>query len=61
MTYPERFDTRPQVRSKRLNVLPANPEQADTEKAVGLGRVPFMAPSNAASGRKSLGNRPRHG
>lgn len=40
MTSAERFDPRPQVRSKRLNVLPANPEQNNAKKAVGLGRFP---------------------
>lgn len=34
------FDTRPKVKSSRLNVLPQNPETADPESAVGLGRFP---------------------
>lgn len=38
MTSKERFDSRPNV--KRLNVLPANPEVQDSERAVGLGRFP---------------------
>lgn len=36
----ELFDTRPKVKSKRLNVLPNNPETADQDRAVGLGRFP---------------------
>ncbi len=36
----DKFDTRPAVKKKRLNVLPANPENADPEKAVGPGRFP---------------------
>ncbi len=40
MSNSERFDTRPQMRSRLLNVLPANPEKAHAEKAVGLGRFP---------------------
>ncbi len=34
------FDTRPQVKKTRLNVLPVNPEAADPDKAVGPGRFP---------------------
>lgn len=34
------FDTKPKVKNTRLNVLPDNPEIADEEKAVGLGRFP---------------------
>lgn len=37
---PERFDTAPKIKNPRLNILPANPEQEDAEKAVGLGRFP---------------------
>lgn len=36
----ERFDTIAKVKPRRLNVLPNNPEAADSEKAVGLGRFP---------------------
>lgn len=34
------FDTKPQVRESRLNVLPANPEESDPEAPVNLGRFP---------------------
>lgn len=34
------FDIQPTVKKKRLNVLPANPESSDPEKAVGPGRFP---------------------
>jgi len=34
------FDTRPKVKSNRLNILPSNPEISDPEKAVELGRFP---------------------
>lgn len=34
------FDNRPKVKQNRLNILPANPETADPEKAVGPGRFP---------------------
>lgn len=36
----ESFDATPKVKSRRLNILPNNPEIADPEKAVGLGRFP---------------------
>lgn len=36
----ETFDNRPKVKRSKLNVLPANPEQSSTDKAVGLGRFP---------------------
>lgn len=36
----ERFDTSPKVKSSRLNILPENPEKADSDRAVGLGRFP---------------------
>lgn len=36
----EIFDIRPTVKNSRLNVLPANPEQAAAGSAVGLGRFP---------------------
>lgn len=36
----ERFDTRPTVKTHRLNVLPENPEKSTSEKAVGPGRFP---------------------
>lgn len=34
------FDTTPKVKSRRLNILPQNPEKQDPEAAVGLGRFP---------------------
>lgn len=34
------FDIRPAVKNGRLNVLPANPEQAAADSVVGLGRFP---------------------
>lgn len=36
----DRFDARPKVKRNRLNVLPANPENASEDKPVGLGRFP---------------------
>ena len=36
----EIFDNRPKVKARRLNVLPANPEAVDANKAVGPGRFP---------------------
>ncbi len=36
----EMFDPKPQVKRRRLNILPQNPETAGEEKAVGLGRFP---------------------
>lgn len=36
----DRFDTAPKVKPRRLNVLPSNPETAEPERAVGLGRFP---------------------
>lgn len=36
----ERFDAAPKVKPRKLNILPANPEKADPEKAVGPGRFP---------------------
>lgn len=40
MQHAERFETTPKIKPRRLNVLPNNPETADPEKAVGLGRFP---------------------
>jgi len=42
MSQLELYDNRPSVKSKsrRLNILPTNPEAADPEKAVGPGRFP---------------------
>lgn len=40
MTSLETFDTRPAVKTKRLNVLPQNPECSKEEESVGLGRFP---------------------
>jgi lipoic acid synthetase len=34
------FDPQPQVKSRRLNILPENPEQSQPESAVALGRFP---------------------
>lgn len=34
------FDTRPKVKKQRLNILPENPDAADPESVVGLGRFP---------------------
>lgn len=34
------FDNRPKVKTHRLNILPANPEESDSSKAVDLGRFP---------------------
>lgn len=36
----DNFDATPRVKNRRLNVLPNNPETADENKAVGLGRFP---------------------
>jgi lipoic acid synthetase len=36
----ELFDNTPRVKSRKLNILPANPETASPEKAVGPGRFP---------------------
>lgn len=36
----ESFDTSPKVKAHKLNILPANPEEAAPESAVGLGRFP---------------------
>jgi lipoyl synthase len=36
----EQFNSMPKVKTRRLNVLPSNPEPAQPEKAVGLGRFP---------------------
>lgn len=40
MTSSERFDTLPQARKRKLNILPENPETGDESRAVGLGRFP---------------------
>lgn len=40
MSNAERFDISPKVKLNRLNILPENPETADPEQAVGLGRFP---------------------
>jgi lipoic acid synthetase len=34
------FDTAPHVKSRKLNILPENPEKGDNQKAVGPGRFP---------------------
>lgn len=34
------FDNRPQVKLTKLNILPENPDQADADSVVGLGRFP---------------------
>lgn len=36
----DRFDNSPTVKKHRLNILPVNPEVAEPEKVVGLGRFP---------------------
>jgi len=36
----ENFDPWPKLKKKRLNLLPSNPESANPESAVGLGRFP---------------------
>jgi len=36
----DNFDNKPKVKKTKLNVLPQNPEEADSSKAVGLGRFP---------------------
>lgn len=36
----DRFHTEPKVKNHKLNILPANPEANDPEKAVNLGRFP---------------------
>lgn len=45
-----RFDVRPKVRSKRLSVLPENPEKREEESAVGLGRFPSWLHRRLPSG-----------
>ncbi len=50
MTSTERFDSRPNVRAKRLNVLPANPESQNSERVVGLGRFPSWLHRKLPSG-----------
>jgi lipoyl synthase len=40
MTSNERFEIISSSKPKKLNILPQNPEEADIEKAVGLGRFP---------------------
>lgn len=40
MTSQEMFDPKPQVKNRRLNILPENPETLDENKAVGPGRFP---------------------
>lgn len=34
------FDTKPKVKKNRLNILPENPEEQSSDKAVGPGRFP---------------------
>lgn len=60
----DRFDTRPKVKTHRLNVLPINPETSDPDKAVGLGRFPSWlhrklpkGPELSATGSIISGNR----
>ena len=48
---PTQFDTQPQVKSKRLNVLPPNPETAPASKAVKLGRFPSWLHRKLPAGR----------
>lgn len=40
MTQTDKFDTRPAVRTRKLNKLPPNPEKQDPTKAVKSGRFP---------------------
>lgn len=40
MTKTDKFDTRPAVRTRKLNKLPPNPEKQDPTKAVKTGRFP---------------------
>ncbi len=40
MSTKERFEILPRVKSKRLNILPANPENPQPDEVVGLGRFP---------------------
>lgn len=40
MSQTDLFDAAPKVKSQKLNILPENPESADDDKAVGLGRFP---------------------
>lgn len=40
MSQTEIFDTTPKVRNRRLNILPPNPETAEENSVVGLGRFP---------------------
>lgn len=52
LDHEERFDNLPYVKSRRLNVLPSNPDNNPSEAAVGLGRFPKwlhrkMPPANA--------------
>jgi len=58
------FDNQPRVKKSRLNLLPSNPEERDTEAAVGLGRFPSWLhrplPSGSdlwATGKVLAGNR----
>ncbi len=46
----ELFDHRPQVKPKRLNILPENPEQNGQAQAVGLGRFPSWLHRKLPSG-----------
>jgi lipoyl synthase len=50
MPHDELFDNRPRVRSKRLNILPENPEASSSESAVGLGRFPSWLHRNLPRG-----------
>lgn len=48
------FDQTPRVKSRRLNVLPENPEQANPSAAVGTGRFPSWLHRKMPSGTNLL-------
>jgi lipoyl synthase len=52
MTHSELFDNRPKVKKNRLNILPSNPEESPSEKAVGLGRFPSWLHRKLPSGNE---------
>lgn len=51
MTHREIFNTTPQVKKNRLNLLPENPEVNDAEKVVGPGRFPSWLHRKMPRGR----------
>lgn len=46
----DKFDNKPQVKNRRLNILPENPEKADPDRAVGIGRFPSWLHRNLPKG-----------